>query len=304
MWTEMVAHWGERIEFYTSKVTKFWNTTKPRKGEFEAELEGGAEQLKTFSKEWERAEELAGYAATLKQHQADEEALGEFYYFRKDNSKADFPKLNKLIGFTKFIYHMEMLGMLQSMWNAFLEFRRYKGQNKINFMIVERCTGSKLPKEDILGTFEDWKERNPNIDVSAAVSKSKRALGDMKTPPELYFHCELQIRLVFHNLGEGHDFIGCSKLSCEVCWRILKGGIHTTRGSHHKLSTNCAFPFPNNLTDVAATMKELQDEYHDKILKNDWKEYPRLVDTLPGQTEDLVDKVCHRYFVAVHRLIV
>ena len=306
VWTEMVAHWVERIEYYTSEIKKFWDSAIPHKEEFQAKLKGDAEQLKAFLEGWEKAEKLANYAAKLKQHQADEEAvtiLEGFYYFRKDDSETEFPQLDKAIGFTKFIYHMEMLGMLQSIWKAFIEFRRYKGSNEIEFMIIERCPGSWLPKENILYTIRDWKKARSDIDVSAP----EQRLYNMKSPPELYFHCELQIRLVFHYLGKGHKFIGCSKFSCELCWCILNGGNYTTRGSHHKLSTNCAFPFPYDLTDVVLRMKRVQERYQHKIFDSTpyyWRKYPGLVDTLPGQTEVLVDKVSRRYFVPVHQLMV
>lgn len=296
VWGKMVAHWAERIEYYASAITKFCANEGPRKEKLQKNLEGDEEQLKAFLEGWEKAEMFANDAAKLMLHHADEEAmeiLESFYYFWKDGGKSDFPHLDKATGFDKFISHMEMLGMLHSMWYAFLEFRRYKGRYAIQFMIIERCSKSNLPKENIQRTIQQWKTERPGIDVSVP----EQRLKDMRSPPELYFHCELQICLVFHYLRKGHDFIGCSKLSCELCWCILNGGKYNTRGSHHKLSTNCAFPFPNDLTDIAARMKLVHERYKGKIFNktaDSYEKYPRLVDTRPGRTEVLVDDVSHR----------
>ncbi|KAF4948033.1 hypothetical protein FSARC_13851 [Fusarium sarcochroum] len=64
------------------------------------------------------------------------------------------------------------------------------------------------------------------------------ALRSAKVPrTHKYLHCELQILMVLQQVQSHyqlnlHDFIGCSKLSCYMCWEMLKTSHYKTRGTH------------------------------------------------------------------------
>jgi hypothetical protein len=84
--------------------------------------------------------------------------------------------------------------------------------------------------------------------------------------PSVYLHCEMQILILFHQLASNteikvHPFIGCSKLSCHMCWVILKSRKIRTRGTHGKVSANWSFQFPSALEGVVQTFTALHDEW-------------------------------------------
>ena len=57
------------------------------------------------------------------------------------------------------------------------------------------------------------------------------------------FHCELQLLSKFLGSDDVHDYFGCSKASCFLCWAVLCGSRYRTKGTHQKLYACCAFPF-------------------------------------------------------------
>jgi nucleic acid/nucleotide deaminase of polymorphic system toxin len=114
---------------------------------------------------------------------------------------------------------------------------------------------------------------------------------------------------LFHQLKdkEPHWYIGCSKLSCHFCSRILENGKkhgqrYHTKGGHYKISQNCVFPF--SLFDksgyISEALSTVQYEMLHSILryataiKDEFTMYSVKDDTVQGRTGDGSNAVSFR----------
>jgi hypothetical protein len=93
-----------------------------------------------------------------------------------------------------------------------------------------------------------------------------------KTPK--YLHCELQILMLLHQAAKkpkkklrAYKFIGCSKLSCYMCWEVLKTREYKTRGTHGHIHKFWAFPFPRDLPGVSDQFERLRRRWEEQFAK-------------------------------------
>lgn len=159
-----------------------------------------------------------------------------------------------------------MLGMSISIWNAFARFRKLSNYKIIYLIAIDKSIfdESRLDKGDIIKVFNWWKTKNSIIKSSLPLESLER----MNNESELFFHCELQILnlLTLIHSERGYYFIGCSKLSCESCWQILRHDEQfITRGSHYKISANCAFLFPSHLESIERRIRYMQSTWKQTI---------------------------------------
>lgn len=101
---------------------------------------------------------------------------------------------------------------------------------------------------------------------------SKATKPVLKTPK--YLHCELQILMLLHQATKklkenlrAYKFIGCSKLSCYMCWEVLKTREYKTRGTHGHIHKFWAFPFPHDLPGVSDQFKLLRRRWEEQFAK-------------------------------------
>lgn len=111
--------------------------------------------------------------------------------------------------------------------------------------------------------------------------------------PDIYLHCELQILVLFHQLKSAanmkvHSFIGCSKLSCYMCWVVLRNRKYRTRGTHGKVSANWSFQLPLELEGIVKTFQNLRNEWQtlfQRYRNCKFPIWPWFRDTDPSSTE-------------------
>lgn len=274
---KMANFWKDRIKYYVKGSKDAWNSINQSKTSVERYFQTQDQKFtkERFDRDWAEAEKLVRYfpdgpadiAITM-------EFLTKFYDFwnrkeREDWHKPPEPKNAKPQAFRKCIRYMEMLGMPISIWKACVRFRRLAKDRTVYLIAINKpiFDESKLDKQSIMKVFEWWKTKH-NI-IRDRLEPVTRRFTDRES--ELFFHCELQILtlLTLEYPKCGHHFIGCSKLSCESCWQILKNDeTFTTRGSHHKVSANCAFPFPESLTNIGKSMRLMQSAWKKTILSD------------------------------------
>ncbi len=311
MWIRMVNFWQSRINYYAQEVEKLWKKI----GDAEMETSrhfSGPDALYAFHKKWSMIRERVDLAAKLKGGQQDDgatEIFETFYFFFNRAPSLDISRGNEVRPYRKIVAAIEMLGMPQSMWNAFLAFREHPDWTNIRIVVI-RKPELPSPKLDISGIMQvlmAWKWQKTRLGIDESLEELRKT----NNPPELYFHCELQMLSILHGRANAHWYIGCSKLSCELCWLILRDGSYTTRGSHHKISANCAFHFPDDLEQGMTRLKEIHKLFKGKIFRSpldEWTKYANLLGTDPqhtglAHTDNLVDEVSHRPFVVGYKLM-
>ena len=276
----MAEFWTDRVNYYARESKDAWDRMN-QSGDAKTSIENyfqNRDQKFTkqrFDRDWDKAAKLAQY---LRDRPTDTAIttnfLVKFYRFWNRKEREDWYKpleseLREARDFRKCIRYMEMLGMPISTWNAFVRFRKLPNYKTIHLIAIDKpiFDESRLDKSGIIKVFNWWKTKN-------SITASSLPLGNlerMSIEPELFFHCELQIltllTLVYSE--RAHHFIGCSKLSCESCWQILRhDGQFTTRGSHHKVSANCAFPFPSHLESIGRRIRHMQSAWKKTIFSD------------------------------------
>lgn len=110
-------------------------------------------------------------------------------------------------------------------------------------------------------------------------TKSKEKVDPMSSQPfpDCHFHAELQIlkHLKLNREEDKYcDYIGCSKKSCWLCWKILyHDARYQTQGSHFKLYHKWAIPFdftPANSNITEGLISAYSDMFHriqDKVVR-------------------------------------
>jgi hypothetical protein len=243
------------------------------------------------------------------------EAFQACYDFWRRDSRQDYPRVEYITKrFDKRIHNIEMLGLLFSTWKACYRMRSSCGSSVIKFEFIEKLPDFKLMKSELASTINRWQGsrkfahdkpldglQEAEVGVPAETASGLNQEPN-REPPSFtqYFHCELQMLQLFHQLKdkEPHWYIGCSKLSCYFCSRILENGTkhgqkYQTRGSHYKISPNCAFTF--SLSDgmgyISEALLTVQFEMLHKVhryaaaIKDEFTEYSDKKDTEQGRTE-------------------
>jgi OTT_1508-like deaminase len=270
MFIRMAIFWKDRVNYYVKESKDAWDRMNQRgdaKTNVESYFQMWDEKFtkERFHRDWDRAAKLAHYLRNRPANEAiTTKFLVKFYRFWNRSGREDWHKpleseLTEARNFRKCVRYMEMLGTPISTWKACMRFRKLPNYKTVHLIAIDKpiFEESRLDKSSIIKVLKWWKTRNSLINVSLPLANLQR----MDIEPELFFHCELQILtlLTLKYPTCGHYFIGCSKLSCESCWQILRNDEQfTTRGSHHKVSANCAFPFPSELETIGRSIRQMQ----------------------------------------------
>ena len=255
------------------------------------------------------------------------EAFQACYAFWRRDSRQDYPRIDKVTNrFYKRIHNIEMLGMLLSAWKACIRMRSARGGARIKIEFIEKLPDFKLMKSELVNTIDRWqgsrkfaldkpldrlREAEAEVAAAAAATASGSNGGSTREPSSFtqFFHCELQMLQLFHQLKdkEPHWYIGCSKLSCHFCSRIIENGKkhgqrYQTRGGHYKISQNCAFPFSlsDELGYISEALSTVQYEMLHSIhqyaaaIKDEFTTYSIKDDTVQGRTGDASDTISFR----------
>lgn len=329
LWVGVIKFWEQRINYYIDGLKYVWE-------EKLNDTEGAEERLRNlfslksenidlsiFAEDWFQIRSFISHIQSRTRNGIHDFAVFEqAYRFWTRERRQPYPGWKELQAkegndivkesiedvkdFRKCIHYLEMLGMPKSIWNSLVFFRKFKGGFEVKVESRPKpCAPAgdlKLDKSSILKVLGSWREENPGV------KKPYDNLENTGRPPNLYFHCELQMLRLLQAIEHGaHPFIGCSKLSCELCWCVLEGakaqGIpFKTRGSHHKLSANCSFLFPpEGYKFVSEALKEAQERWSSSLQKPPGQPmtiYTPIDDTQPIHTNEIFNleqidrKVC------------
>lgn len=336
-WKILLAYWKDRTDYYLRKAQRAKSKTEKLSKD---DIRGFCQDvdkdfdMDKFNEEWEEVMVILRSIGneTLRDgniyddsnrgddKDSDDSVLMRYYNFWGRSSRQNYLQsrlrqsrekeisaLEKsVVDYQLCVYYLEMLGMPISIWESIVRFRDIKAKIVINIVILERLPEATLKTNQIRTLLTDWKSRG--LDTNKAL----KTLSESRTGQKVYLHCELQILLLFHQIRTNsnlikHKFIGCSKLSCHLCWEILKDRDFKTRGSHGKISAKCVFPLPFELDGIIKTLKRLHHEW--KVLFDQHKDgkfpvWPRQIDTDPARTEiNNLDKVSYGRPLTVYLLI-
>lgn len=149
-------------------------------------------------------------------------------------------------------------------------------------MFLDSTQCSPLSEEDLeysSDRLRRWMESTTNLqfkrELQDMVDDRDRTRNPAKKPLTLgrYFHCELQMLDKLVDDTSVNDYFGCSKLSCYMCWGVLRGSPFRTRDTHANLWSACAFPFnlkgqgSNKPYELLFALKRTQDHLVEKVLR-------------------------------------
>ncbi|KAI1125177.1 hypothetical protein F5Y10DRAFT_284508 [Nemania abortiva] len=310
-WKALLGMWGDRITYYKSRARKSWQ-------EWDKELGSSKDKIAAYfsetGDEFDRAEFDREWEDTynklkLTGRDGDDSVWMKYYNFWKTLRKYHVFHQQDTLGaeaakrYCYVIYLLEMLAMPMSIWKALIRFREVKEDKMVYFVLLDEVqlpqAMQSLQKDEVQRVLEDWNEKQ--------FTNTEQALQELKkgkNKQTKYLHCELQILTLFHHISgtsnkllSPHMFIGCSKLSCHLCWEMLRGREYKTRGTHAKISANCAFPLPRSLDGVVTRFVELRDRWDALFQKHKDGQFPRFplqIDTKPAHTESNdFDRVSH-----------
>lgn len=177
---------------------------------------------------------------------------------------------------TEALKFIQLLGTVPKALAALARFRSTIGpQETLELKFLTPPADLNLTDEDresIASTLDQWRGTQGNSDFRGKMEKRARQIRAQRSYHR-YFHCELQILNAFLNDENVYDYIGCSKLSCYICWGILLGTPFRTRDTHANLWSACAFPFniaegpTNGRFSLALALKRVQDRMVEKVLR-------------------------------------
>lgn len=132
-----------------------------------------------------------------------------------------------------------------------------------------------LQMEPIVSTMKSWKAPPTGKHAFAQdIATVVRSLSHQGAVRNLFFYCELQLLercITAPQPGNFQDYFGCSKLSCALCWRVMKNADYQTKGTHARLYPDCAFPFGVSSADghcrLGVALKRAQDQLLERILR-------------------------------------
>lgn len=157
--------------------------------------------------------------------------------------------------FRRLVKHFRMLRTMLVFWNSCTAFRRYGDRSSPEIRFLQKQNVRTIPTHELLPFIETWKKQNTSETSREMLSGIQTHLKNMKCLHR-NFHCELQLLQIRPGSLNGIDinpledpkgwtrghYFGCSKLSCLLCWKLLRSQNFSTRNTHGKLDQSCAFP--------------------------------------------------------------
>ncbi|OAL53529.1 hypothetical protein IQ07DRAFT_596566 [Pyrenochaeta sp. DS3sAY3a] len=306
MTSDMVRFWKERLDHYISHIKMYWSRLKKAAVERDVGLnDNNTSQRKLtgvdltyevlldlyhkemvftdlFKEDWQGAKKFCAidFDTLQDQHYADETFLP--ISIGRQSYEIDFSKQGKdeahlAETFSKLLKAINLLGTIASAQKAFAEFRKtLEGTGPITLGFLAPKQSLDLDRGDQLAISErlgQWAESGLD---STFRERAEAMAENIKNQPSYhrYFHCELQILDKFLDDEDAYDYIGCSKLSCYICWGVLQGTPFRTRDTHANLWSACAFPFDlkgqkgASRYQLLLALKKVQDYMVERVLRN------------------------------------
>ena len=145
---------------------------------------------------------------------------------------------------------LQAMEIVTSLWQDLVSFR---GQCRmdLSFRVQEVKSSKKVPKELLFRELNDWQRQ---VQTEDGFKLTRNKVGEYNgVQPRL--HCELQLLKHPWTTDHAHvakpadmpantilPYIGCNKLSCYFCWKILQSLGLTTRNTHGKIRSSWAAP--------------------------------------------------------------
>lgn len=283
-WKALLNFWNRRIDFYRTKAPS-WTKIDTHKEEIRQHFQRtGDFKVETFDYDWDDVAELLP--------KISDDAWSEYYSFWKRPamqvySSTTLPEC-PVRDYCRCIFSLEMLGIPKAIWKAMLDFRDVKAKIPVKITLVQKLElqDPQLSKGDIAKVLKDI-EKNKKIKTQGAQKELETSRAS-----KFYLHCEMQMLLLFYQLRNNanpkiHRFIGCSKLSCHMCWQVLKYCKYKTRGTHAKISANWSFQIPSSLEGNVKTFTNLHSKWQylfHQYPNCKFPSWPQQKDTNPAHT--------------------
>lgn len=261
-------------------------------------------KLDLFEEDWRKAKLIC---SSLKSSDAivPSDSIGPEFY---DVFDLEEPKSHLELArtFTKLLKAIKLLGTVEKAVHIFTEFREkiVRSQN-IHLSFLNPPKSLDLSQDDrtaIAERLKSWirphRQKFVSPEFKTEIEERVQAFEDRADQKERtshrFFHCELQLLDKFLEDGNTYDYFGCSKLSCFICYEVLKGTRFRTRDTHARLYAPCAFPFSaprakgNSRYDLLLALKKVQDHVLERVLHRELdKEFEfsanqSLAETEPG----------------------
>ena len=178
--------------------------------------------------------------------------------------------------FSRLLKAIRLLTTVERAIEAFIAFReRLPPNTKVDLKFLVPPNDLHLGQEMCIAfanTLTRWRAPKNNPVFDKEVEEIETLLRRRKQFLR-YFHCELQIINAFLGDVEVCDYIGCSKLSCYMCWGVLQGTAFRIRDTHANLWPACAFPFSTKGANGAMkyelllALKRTHDLVVEKVLR-------------------------------------
>ena len=219
-------------------------------------------EVELFKKDWAHAKKLISWLDDVKYSVIDDKDCLRTYVdricfeddgiwnlsYKKHRTSTQQLNLETLEDdFRKLVKYFKMLRTMLVFWNTCTAFREFM-YKPVEIRFLPKRNVRTISRQELLQCIESWKENDISDTSREKLEATQIRLKNMKS---LYrnFHCELQLLQIRpENLNEdsnewnrGHYF-GCSKLSCLLCWKLLRGQHFSTKNTHGKLEQGCAFP--------------------------------------------------------------
>ena len=169
-----------------------------------------------------------------------------FHALRNELSTATGPKRPRLQDLAKAVQGVEYLGRHYAAFVKFMEFCTDEKQKGFTFdFYLLPSQEEQFDGAAYLQKFDSWIGEF-DIKTEYGIEEVRPKMQDIVfTGHSARVHCEMSLLMLSVERDVKFlDYIGGSKKSCWLCWRVLKqANIFSVKGSHYKLFPHWAFPF-------------------------------------------------------------
>lgn len=298
MQKEMANFWKERGDVYWDSVRSDWKkkfknqklegmtlesknleTTKGPVAELIKQYQEAELDMEKFVYDWNDVQSLMKTLMQLDSPDFNDHALAKLESLGRQN----YPKLDAkglTVHFRRLIKRVKLLATIPLLLKACHDFRSFieKKKKSVQFVLPKGPVSDfLLDSVPITKALDSWV--GPEAFESSKAferekSQAREAIKkscDKNQHIRRFFHCELQLLDMFLTADEVYDYLGCSKLSCFMCWGVLDGSPYRTRWTHAKVYPACAFPFDLSTGvrhyQLALALKKVQDRLLDRVLR-------------------------------------
>lgn len=279
MWRAMQDFWFHRHRYYIHEILatrKRWKTlgmdlgaTNPPHA-FTTAIVSQDKGLQLFQDDWTHVSKLIEWLdqTTASSTILDDKNVLSSYLdnlcfnddeewklsYRKRRTTVDVSEMDVLEDeFRRVIKHFKMLKTVLTVWNAIISLRKDPQQSlfstSLKLVFLPRQDVVPISSRELQAIVQNWEKQAEDVKVKQKLKQAREHL--IRTGQQIFrnIHCELQL-LQMHgenpqSAWDGSSigsYLGCSKLSCFLCWELLRSQGYTTKNTHGKLHYGCAFP--------------------------------------------------------------